>query len=82
MFFKKCYSVKVLLSKALIDSYISHDELVLLNNVLWGYSEVKKERKNYFGTYYIKTMEAYCVICKKNILLAKIQVSKKLNKID
>ena len=29
----KLYSIEVLISKALIDSYISHDEFVLVNNV-------------------------------------------------
>ena len=30
----KLNSIEVLISKALIDSYISHDEFVLINNVL------------------------------------------------
>ena len=32
---------EVLISKALIDSYISHDELVLINNALREYNEMK-----------------------------------------
>ena len=37
-------SVEVLISKALIDSVISHDEFVLINNVLKEYGETKEER--------------------------------------
>ena len=38
--------IKVLISKALIDSYISHDEFVSVNNVLREYNEMKNEIKN------------------------------------
>ena len=38
--------MEVLISKALIDSNISHDELVLLNNVLREYDDIKEETKN------------------------------------
>ena len=37
--------IEISLSKALIDSNISHDEFVLLNNVLNRYDEMKKEIK-------------------------------------
>ena len=37
--------IEISLSKALIDSNISHDEFVLLNNVLNRYDEIKKEIK-------------------------------------
>ena len=33
------------------------------------------------GVYYIKTMQTYCVSCKKNIA-KKIKISEKLNEID
>ena len=39
-------SVKVLISKALIDSSISHDEFVLINNVLKEYKYSKEDIKN------------------------------------
>ena len=39
-------TIEVLISKALIDSYISHDEFVSVNNVLRNYNEMKKEIKN------------------------------------
>ena len=42
----KLYSLKVLISKALIDSNISHDQLVLMNNVLKEYDDMKEEIRN------------------------------------
>ena len=36
---------KVLIFKVLIDSYISHDEFVSVNNVLIKYNEMKEEIK-------------------------------------
>ena len=37
---------EVLISKALIDSYISHDEFISVNNVLREYNEIKEQIKN------------------------------------
>ena len=42
----KLNTIKVLISKALIDSYISHDEFTSVNNVLREYNEMKMEIKN------------------------------------
>ena len=42
----KLNSIEVLISKALIDSVISHDEFVLINNVLKEYNEMKEEMRN------------------------------------
>ena len=42
----KLNSIEVLVSKSLIDSVISHDEFVLVNNVLQEYNEIKEEIKN------------------------------------
>ena len=39
-------SIEVLISKALIDSSISHDEFFSINNVLREYYKTKKEMKN------------------------------------
>ena len=39
-------SMEVLISKALIDSFISHDEFVLINNVLKECNEIKEEINN------------------------------------
>ena len=35
--------METLISKALIDSYISHEKFVLVNNVLRGYDDMKEE---------------------------------------
>ena len=43
----KLNSIEVLISKALIDSNISHDEFVLINNVLKKFYVMKKEIKNF-----------------------------------
>ena len=42
----KLNTIEVLISKTLIDSYISHDEFVSVNDVLREYNEMKKEIKN------------------------------------
>ena len=42
----KLNSMEVLISKALINPVMSHDEFVLIHNVLKEYSEMKQEIKN------------------------------------
>ena len=42
----KLDAIEVLISNALIDSYINHDEFVLVNNVLKVYIEMRDEIKN------------------------------------
>ena len=42
----KLNSIEVLISKALIDSVMNHDEFVLIHNVLKEYSKMKEEIKN------------------------------------
>ena len=42
----KLTTIEVLISKALIDSYIRHDEFVSVNNLLREYNEMKKGIKN------------------------------------
>ena len=42
----KLNSIEVLICKALIDLNISHDEFILVNNVLKEYDDMKKETKN------------------------------------
>ena len=63
----KLNTIEVLISKALIVSYISHDELVSLNNVLKEFMEMKEEITNPETSmeYYIEIMETYRVSCKK-----------------
>ena len=41
----KLNTIEVLLSKALINSYISQDEFVPVNNVLRKYCEIEEETK-------------------------------------
>ena len=38
----KLDAIEVLISKSLIDSYISHDEFVSVNNILREYNEMKE----------------------------------------
>ena len=40
-------NIEVLICKALINSCISHDEFVSVNNVLLEYNEIKEEIKNF-----------------------------------
>ena len=42
----KLNSIEVLISKALIDSNSSHDEFLLINNVLKEYDNMKEQIKN------------------------------------
>ena len=80
----KLNAIEVLISKALIDSYISHDEFVSVYNVLREFNEMKEEIKNIEFSVEYRTSKQWenIVSVEKNILLAKIQVSEKLNKID
>ena len=41
----KLNSIEVLIYKALIDSNISHDKFILINNVLKDYGDMKEETK-------------------------------------
>ena len=43
---KELHTIKVLISKVLIDLYINQDNFVSVNNVLREYNEMKKEIKN------------------------------------
>ena len=42
----KLNRIEILISKALIDLNISHDEFVLINNILKEYNKMKEEIKN------------------------------------
>ena len=64
----KLNTIEVLISKALIDSFISHDEFASVNNVLREYYEMKQKNEkftNFYGIHYIKTTKTYCFSCKK-----------------
>ena len=56
----KLNRIEVLIFKALIDSVISHDEFVLINNVLKEHNEIKEENKN-LKTY--RPSDLACVAC-------------------
>ena len=45
----KLDTIEVLISKSLIDLYISHDEFVPVNNVLREYNKLKEEQNLYFS---------------------------------
>ena len=72
-------TTKVLISKALIDSYINHDKFVSVNNVLQEDNEMKEEIENTKNaveyTTYIVT-EFYCVSCKENTVNKNSSVRK------
>ena len=61
----KLNTIEVIISKALIDSCISNDEFVSVNNVLREDNEMKKKFWKFPSICYIKTMETYYVSCKK-----------------
>ena len=42
----KLNTIEVLISKALVESYISHDKFGSVNNILREYNEIKEEIKN------------------------------------
>ena len=42
----KLNSIEFLISKALIDSNITHNEFILINNVLKEFYDIKEEFKN------------------------------------
>ena len=43
---KEINTIKIIISKVLVDSYISYDKFVSVNNVLREYNEMKQEMKN------------------------------------
>ena len=72
----KFNTIEVLISKTLIDSYISHNEFFSVNNVLRKYNEIKKEIKELCVIYHIKTMKTDFVSIVRKILETIIQMSK------
>ena len=80
----KLNSIEVLISKILIDSYITHDEFVSVNNVLRENNEMKNEIKNPETSveYIIQKQWKPIASVVKHILSMKIQMLEKINKID
>ena len=78
----KLNSIEFLICKTLIDSSISHDELVLINNVLKEFYDMKEISKipmtnkslNYLA------MLSYCLKCRKNIESKNPEVVKTKNR--
>ena len=75
----KLNTLEVLISKTLVDSYVSHEEFVSVNDVLREYYEMKAKRKswNFCRIHYIKIMETYCISCKKYTANENSRVKKK-----
>ena len=74
----KLGTIEVLISKASFNSYINHDEFVLVNNVLREDNEMKEKNKTLIiiWKYYIKTMGTYCVSWNKNIVSKNVRITK------
>ena len=82
----------VLISKSLIDSYISHDEFASVNNGLRECNEMKEEVKNFYVIFYINmfniSRETYEKNCTETIVdnneilrLNKKHIEEKINNI-
>ena len=80
----KLNTIKILISKALIYSYINHDEFVSINSVLREYAEMEKEIKNLETSveYTIQKQWKHIVSVVKNMPQTKIQMLEKLSKIN
>ena len=65
----KLSKIEVLISKALIDWVFSHNEFVLINNILKEYNQIKKRNQKFKGL--IKFMKdlslfikhCFCIVC-------------------
>ena len=71
----KLNSIEILISKTLIDSYISHGETISINNVLQEYDEKKKKKKST-----ILTKNMFDVIKKNSNIKCLMFTKNKLNK--
>ena len=49
----KLNTIEILIYNALINSHVSHDDFVSVNNVLRENNEIKEEIKNFCVIYYI-----------------------------
>ena len=78
----KLNTIEVLISVSLMNSQISHDEFVSVNNVLREYNEMKNKIKYSAVEYTIQKHWKPTASVVKNIPRTKLQVLEKLNKID
>ena len=76
----KLNGIDVLISKALSDSDVSHDEFVQISNVLKEFYNMKEEIKNSNDKQTInKRMLSYCLKCRKNTESKKTNVLRTKN---
>ena len=69
----KLSRIEVIVSKALINSVISHDELVSINNVLKQYDEMKEKIKNLktqivHQIFYLFIKQCYCIVWSAEVI--------------
>ena len=67
----KLNTIEIPTSKALINPYISYDELFLVNNVLKEYNEMKKKKKkswNFYGIHYINKVDISRKSYERNVI--------------
>ena len=53
----KLNTIEILIYNALINSHVSHDDSVSVNNVLRENNEIKEEIKNFCVIYYINIVD-------------------------
>ena len=58
----KLKSIEVLISKALIDSVISHDEFILINNVLKEYNDIKEDLIKFIKDFSLFIKQCYRIL--------------------
>ena len=73
-----------MISKALNDSYINHDEFVSVNNMLRKYNQMKEDIENLENTvgYIIQKKRKHIMSAVRKIRRTKTLVSEEVNKID
>ena len=69
----KLSRIEVIVSKALINSVISHDELVSINNLLKQYDEMKEKIKNLKTQivpqiFYLFIKQCYCIVWSAEVI--------------
>ena len=65
----KLRSMKVLISTALTDSNVSHDEFVLINNMLKTYNEMKEEIKKVLSLNHLWELSKILVYLLNNAII-------------
>ena len=73
-----------MISKALNDPYINHDEFVSVNNMLRKYNQMKEDIENLENTvgYIMQKQRKHIMSAVRKIRRTKTLVSEKVNKID